>query len=151
MQNRLIEAKSDLLAKAASISGRRDHDGDEAVLRHYYRHVAAEALVCRDPVDVYGAAATHRQMAASRPDGTALVRVYTPTVEVTGWSTGRTVVEIVIEDMPFLVDSVTMALTRSDKAVHLVIHPQIVVRRDVAGNLLEVCDFTDNDPQLDRK
>jgi len=148
MQNRLIEAKSDLLAKAASISGRRDHDGDEAFLRHYYRHVAPEDLVDRDPVDVYGAAATHRQMAASRPDGTALVRVYTPTVEVTGWSTGRTVVEIVIEDMPFLVDSVTMALTRSDKAVHLVIHPQIVVRRDVAGNLLEVCDFTDNDPQL---
>jgi glutamate dehydrogenase len=38
--------------------------------------------------------------------------VYTPTVEEHGWSASHTVVEVVVDDMPFLVDSVTMELSR---------------------------------------
>ena len=76
---------------------------------------------------------SHRQLAQTRPQGRSLVRVYTPTVEEHGWSSGHTVVEVVTDDMPFLVDSVTMALTRRDRAIHLVVHPQFVVRRDIAG------------------
>ncbi len=52
------------------------------------------------------------QLAANRPQGTANVRVFTPTVAEHGWSAGgHTVVEVVTDDMPFLVDSVTMELT----------------------------------------
>src|SRR5690606_29922326 len=128
MRNRLDDAKSELIAKAAAVAerGRRRAD-DEALLKRYYRHVAPEDLVDRDPVDVYGAAASHRRMASHRPQGTSAVRVYTPTVDEHGWSSGHTVVEVVTDDMPFLVDSVTMALGRMERNVHLVIHPQLVV------------------------
>ncbi len=52
------------------------------------------------------------KLAQTRPQGTARVRVFTPTVPEHGWSAGgHTVVEVVTDDMPFLVDSVTMALT----------------------------------------
>ncbi len=44
--------------------------------------------------------------------------------------------------MPFLVDSVTAELTRHGHDIHLVVHPQVVVRRDVVGDLHEVCDAT---------
>jgi len=47
-------------------------------------------------------------------------------------------VDIVTDDMPFLVDSVTMALARHDLDSDLVVHPQLLVRRDVAGALREV-------------
>ncbi|NEE31645.1 NAD-glutamate dehydrogenase, partial [Streptomyces sp. SID7982] len=47
-------------------------------------------------------------------------------------------VEVVTDDMPFLVDSVTNELSRQDRGIHLVIHPQVTVRRDVAGKLIEV-------------
>ncbi|MGH9261611.1 MAG: NAD-glutamate dehydrogenase, partial [Acidimicrobiales bacterium] len=152
MRNRLDEAKSELLAKAAMVA---DHHGqrgqtrpdDLAFLRRYSRHVAAEDLVDRDPVDVYGAAASHRQFAQTRPQGTSLVRVYTPTVDEHGWSSGHTVVEVVTDDMPFLVDSVTMALANQDRSVHLVVHPQFVLRRDVAGEVLEICDQGEADPR----
>ena len=40
--------------------------------------------------------------------------------------------------MPFLVDSVTNELTRQGRGIHVVIHPQVVVRRDVTGKLIEV-------------
>jgi len=149
MRNRLDEAKSELLAKAAVVADQRGQPrSDElAFLRRYYRHIAAEDLVDRDPVDVYGAAASHRQFAQTRPQGTSLVRVYTPTVDEHGWSSGHTVVEVVTDDMPFLVDSVTMALANQDRSVHLVVHPQFVVRRDVAGEVLEICDQGEADPR----
>src|SRR5690606_7797518 len=89
-----------------------------------------------------------RQLAAVRPQGTSSVRVFTPTVDEHGWSSGPTVVEVVTDDMPFLVDSVTMALYRLDRAVHLVIHPQLVVERDVTGKLVHIRDLDASDPQV---
>ena len=109
-------------------------------IARYYRHVPAEDLAERDPLDLAGAALSHRQLAASRPQGTANVRVFTPTVDEFGWTSGHTVVEIVTDDMPFLVDSVTTELSRQDRGIHLLVHPQVVVRRDVTGRLLEVLD-----------
>ncbi|HSK26718.1 MAG TPA: NAD-glutamate dehydrogenase [Jiangellales bacterium] len=148
MHHRLDEAKSDLLAKAAAVAG-RGHEAEEAFLRRYYRHVAPEDLVDRDPVDVYGAAVSHRATAGVRPQGTSVVRVFTPAVEEHGWSTGHTVVEVVTDDMPFLVDSVTMALSQQGRSLHLVIHPQMVVQRDVTGRLLAVHGAVDSERDID--
>jgi glutamate dehydrogenase len=70
--------------------------------------VTVEELAGREPADVVGAAVAHRDLAEDRPQGTATVRVFTPTQERDGWSVaGRTVVQIVNDDMPFLVDTVT--------------------------------------------
>jgi glutamate dehydrogenase len=115
------------------------------LLNRYYRHMSFEDLTERDPVDLAGTALSHRQLATSRPQGTANVRVFTPTVDEHGWSCGHTVIEIVTDDMPFLVDSVNAELTRQDHAIHLVVHPQVVVRRDVTGALLEVLDTSISD------
>ncbi|MCW2854874.1 MAG: putative NAD-glutamate dehydrogenase [Marmoricola sp.] len=110
-----------------------------AAVRAYYRHTAPEDLLDRDEVDLYGAVMHQLRSGTERPQGTATVHTFTPTVASDGWSaSGHTVVEVVTDDMPFLVDSVTMALAQSDHDVHLVIHPQLVVRRDVAGHLQEV-------------
>ncbi len=64
--------------------------------------------------------------------------MHTPTVEENGWTCSHSVVEVVTDDMPFLVDSVTNELTRQGRGIHVVIHPQFVVRRDVTGKLIEV-------------
>ena len=83
------------------------------MLRAFYRHVAPEDLLERDATDLYGAVMAQLRLAAERPQGTASVRVFTPSVSVNGWSAGgHTVVEVVTDDMPFLVDSVSMALER---------------------------------------
>lgn len=109
-----------------------------AYLQRYYLHTAPEDLSGRDPVDVFGAAASHYRLAENRPQGTANVRVHTPTVEENGWTCSHSVVEVVTDDMPFLVDSVTNELSRQGRGIHVVIHPQVTVRRDVAGKLIEV-------------
>ncbi|MET9777102.1 NAD-glutamate dehydrogenase [Streptomyces sp. NPDC006367] len=157
MQTKLDEAKAELLERAARVAenspvgghlptgttdegtpGTPDHASVFAFLRRYYRHTAPEDLTDREPVDVFGAAVSHYRLAENRPQGTANVRVHTPTVEENGWTCSHSVVEVVTDDMPFLVDSVTNELTRQGRGIHVVVHPQFVVRRDVTGKLVEV-------------
>jgi glutamate dehydrogenase len=150
--------KAELIAKAATLArhgrgtGGPSHDEVEALLRAYYRHVAPEDLVDRSDVDVYGALASHYKLAGNRPQGTAQVRAFTPTLSEHGWSAnGHSVVEVVIDDMPFLVDSLTMELSRQLRDVHLVIHPNFDVERDITGALQRVLPVDDgaSEPQGD--
>ncbi|MFC8344290.1 NAD-glutamate dehydrogenase [Streptomyces sp. NPDC057280] len=154
MQTKLDEAKAELLERAARVAenspvgghlptgttdkGTPDRESVLAFLQRYYLHTAPEDLTDRDPVDVFGAALSHYRLAENRPQGTANVRVLTPTVEENGWACSHSIVEVVTDDMPFLVDSVTNELTRQGRGIHVVIHPQVVVRRDVTGQLIEV-------------
>jgi glutamate dehydrogenase len=149
MQTKLDEAKAELLERAARVGENSPAGGLPgqglgtpqaltAFLLRYYLHTAPDDIVDRDPVDVFGAALSHHRLAEVRPQGTANVRVHTPTVDENGWQCSHTVVEVVTDDMPFLVDSVTNALTQANRAIHLVVHPQFKVRRDVTGKLQEV-------------
>jgi glutamate dehydrogenase len=148
MSATLEQSRQQLLHSAAE---RAEHGGGEGVeefLRAYYRHVATEDLLARAPEDLLGAALAHRELAQRRPVGTANLAVYNPEVEQQGWASGHTVVQVVTDDMPFLVDSVTSQLQRMDRAVHLVVHPTMRVRRDAAGDLEELLVGTtkpDND------
>ncbi|WP_059006808.1 NAD-glutamate dehydrogenase [Streptomyces specialis] len=159
MHTKLDEAKAELLEQAARVAEHGGAGGQQpphglgpaalrAYLQRYYLFIASEDLAGRDPVDLYGAASSHLRLAADRPQGTANVRVHTPTVEEMGWTCSHTVVEVITDDMPFLVDSVTNELSRQGRGIHLVIHPQVVVRRDVAGRLLEVLDAEGPDGAL---
>ncbi len=112
----------------------------ETFLRQFFRHVAAEDLLSREPVDLLGAALAERDLAHQRAVGTANVSVRNPDADGAAWSSRHTIVQVVTDDMPFLVDSVTGELDRLGHTVHLVVHPQLVVRRDAVGTLEEVLD-----------
>src|SRR5665647_388275 len=138
MSASLEQSRSQVIHSAAELADEAGGETLEPFLRHYYRHVATEDLVARRPEDLVGAALSHKATAAHRPVGTANVNVFTPTVEEQGWSCDHTVIQIVTDDMPFIVDSVTVELARQERVVHLVIHPQLVVRRDAAGELEDI-------------
>ena len=146
----LDQDKSALLGKAIDLAihrkgtGGPPHDEVGALLKAYYRHVAPEDVCERGDVDIYGALASHWKLAGNRPQGTAQVRVFTPTLAEHGWSAGgHSVVEVVIDDMPFLVDSLTMELSRQLRDVHVVIHPHFDVVRDITGALQSVMPVAD--------
>jgi glutamate dehydrogenase len=142
--------KSELLDRAAELAMSRKGTGGPppaevgALIRAYYRHIAADDLAERTDVDLYGALASQFRLADNRPQGRANVHVFTPSHADNGWSAGgHSVVEIVTDDMSFLVDSVTMELTRQQREIHLVIHPQFDVVRDITGVLESVRPIKD--------
>ena len=130
-----------LLAAAASQGAAAGADarvGDLlAYFRAYYRHVPAEDLAAAGPGPVAGVALAQARFAADRPQGRALVRVR-PAGTGEAFDPGRCVVDIITDDMPFLIDSVTTELSRHGLDSYHLIHPQLLVRRDVAGALREV-------------
>jgi glutamate dehydrogenase len=132
-----------LLAEAAQAVTAEDlaglHVGDLlCYLRAYYRHVPVEDLAVAGPGPVAAAALEQARLAVHRPQGRALVRVR-PAGSPGAFDPGRRVVDIITDDMPFLVDSVTMELARHGLDSDHILHPQLLVRRDVAGTLHDVC------------
>ncbi|WP_047863985.1 NAD-glutamate dehydrogenase [Rubrobacter aplysinae] len=104
----------------------------------YYGWVSEEDLAGRPAVDLYGAALSHWNLASCRAPAQTKVRVYTPHYEEHGWQSSHTVIEVVVDDMPFLVDSVGMELNRLGYSIHLMMHPVVRVVRDESGRLEEV-------------
>src|SRR4051812_4334964 len=138
-----VEDPEQALTQAVCSRVREQLDGADAELaeafaRQFYRWVAPEDVAERDPLDLYGLALGTFNFARERPPGTTKVRVYNPRFEEHGWQSTDTAVEIVTDDMPFLIDSISMELNRRGCGVHLIIHPVLSVRRDDQGQLLEI-------------
>jgi glutamate dehydrogenase len=106
--------------------------------RLYYAEVEPEELASREPRDLKGAAAAHLAFGSKFSTGAAKVRAYNPVSAQHGWQSTHTVIEIVNDDMPFLVDSVTMEANRQGLTLHLVIHPVLRSVRNSSGELLAV-------------
>src|SRR6185312_14577228 len=92
----------------------------------------------RTELDAYGAALSHFQFARVRQPGETKVRLYNPHFDSDGWESTHTAIEIVTDDMPFLLDSVGMELNRRGYGIHLLVHPVMRVRRGGGGQLTEV-------------
>src|SRR5262245_45825073 len=101
----------------------------ERFVNAYFQGVAPEDLIERRADDLYGAALSQWNFARKREPGKAKLRVFNPTVEEHGWQSTHTVIEIVNDDMPFLVDSVTMEVNRHGLTLHQIIHPIMMARR----------------------
>jgi glutamate dehydrogenase len=127
----LLRAAEEALARLAP-----DLPPDAAdLLRRLHEAVPTAELAEEPPEQVAAAAASLWSFAAERAPGTAKVRVLPP-----GPGRGpRAVVEIVTDDMPFLVDSVLATLALRGRSVQRLLHPIVPIRRDAAtGRLLAI-------------
>jgi len=125
--------------------GRPPEPADAAVrcdlaelIAQYYRLVPAEELTSAEPAELAAAVKSHLALAAQRVPGRALVRLRNPSRTDDGWDSRDTVVQIVTDDMPYLVDSVIAELARGNLSVRRLVHPLVLVRRDLTGTLREV-------------
>jgi glutamate dehydrogenase len=142
---RFTEAhKIDLIEKAARVATRRLGNETAAgfvpFLNRYFAHVPPQDVYEESPDDLFGAAFCHWRLAGRRRRGEAVVRVYNPRLDEDGWKCRHTIAEIVTDNMPFLVDSVSAQLARNDLTVRVAIHPVFRLHRDETGVLLGVAD-----------
>ena len=105
------------------------------IAERYYAGVALDDLEATSAEDLYGAMLSHWRTARQRAPGDATLRIYTPVFDRDGWRSPHTVIEVVTDDMPFLVDSLSMVLTQRRLTTHLLVHPTFTVFRDERGEL----------------
>ncbi|GEO80085.1 NAD-glutamate dehydrogenase [Pararhodospirillum oryzae] len=105
----------------------------QAFLRQTLEGHPIEDLGGYDAERVFGQIVSLWTFVRQRPPGQALVRAFSPTLEEHGWHCDQAVIELALDDMPFLVDSVRAELARLNLGVRLVLHPVLRVARDGHG------------------
>ena len=124
-------------AKPASktLKNRKDID---SYLRKYFSNVPYEDMAGRSPKIMGQAALAHLENARVRKPGKPILRIFNPTNKQHGYQSAFTIVEMVNDDMPFLVDSVSAAINRHGLAIHMTVHPIYRVQRDNRGRLSRI-------------
>ncbi len=134
MRAAITEQQRRIAAAAGRLPKRLRGVLPQAFLRAYYAGVEPDDLAERQPRELAAMALSHLAFARQRR-GRALVRVFNPTVREHGYTSAHTIVEMVNDDMPFLVDSIGLALNGRSLALHFLVHPVFAVARDGAGLL----------------
>ncbi|MEC7307101.1 NAD-glutamate dehydrogenase [Vibrio sp. BS-M-Sm-2] len=106
--------------------------------QHLFSNVSHDDLTQRNESDLYGAVVSLWHHINEKKADEISVRVFNPTVSRQGWQSTHTIVEIVVPDSPFLVDSVKMALTRLDLSSHLMLHNPTQISRSDKGSVVGV-------------
>ena len=136
------ESKADRIGEVVARSHKRLDPADAADLERFlltiFDRVPAEDVLARSAESLYGAAVGLWKFVEHRPSATVKVRVFNPGIAEHGWTSPHTIVDIVNDDMPFLVDSVSAEIERHELATHLIVHPTVDVRRDSAGRRIEM-------------
>ncbi|WKE67366.1 NAD-glutamate dehydrogenase [Gallaecimonas kandeliae] len=101
-----------------------------AFVQKIYGTMSIDDFQGRNDADLYGAALSLWNALQKKKAGESYIRVFNPEVSRDGWQSSHTIIEIVHDDMPFLVDSVRMALSRRGITSHLMLHLPMAFVRD---------------------
>jgi glutamate dehydrogenase len=147
MNNSDEEQKRQLLEQVAQALNGQLSARRAALARDYinafFRRVPMEELARENPEVLARRVASQLKFIARRQAGETLLRVFNASKSKHGWESSHTIVEMVNDDKPFLVDSATLALSEMNLDVHLIIHPVIRVRRGKNGSLLAISSRQD--------
>ena len=142
MNSPIEAARRERIDAVLSLAGARLQGGQRAPFETFARaclhYLDDDDLMLRSGDDLLGALLSSWQFGAERSAGKARLRVISPSLAEHGWASRHSVIEIVNDDMPFLVDSTTMELNRQGLSVHLIVHPVLLVQRDAQGRLLSL-------------
>ena len=115
---------------------------DEAVLpeflQRYYRELPEADLDDRRLDALYSVAVAHFGIGRQRKPGETLVRVVSPDTGLDESRPPRSLLFVVTDDAPFLVDTTRMVVERHRLDIHLMVHPMLDVARDADGVLTRV-------------
>ena len=92
---------------------------------------------------MYGATLSLWNTLNDHQDDNPVIKVFNPQVSKNGWKSSHTIIEIIVKDMPFLVDSVRIALSRLNLTPHLMLNSPIKIIRDNKKNITKLSSSVD--------
>jgi len=136
-----------IVATRSTTRGLKNKTDVKRYLQQYFADVPHEDLDGRSEEIMARIALDHLEFGAVRRPGQALLRIYNADPKEHGYDSAFTFIEVVNDDMPFLVDSVAAAINRHDLAVQITVHPIVSVKRDSKGKLTAITRPNDADAQ----
>jgi len=113
----------------------------------YYSIVPYEDLAEHSIMDSAGAVLSHWHLMYQRKPGESNIAVFNPSYEQNGWQSTHTIVDVSHDDMPFLVDSVRMEISRRNIPIYVIVHSGgIRLKRDKQNRIIEILDRANTDP-----
>jgi glutamate dehydrogenase len=139
-EQRQVDVVDRLAAEARRRVPADQAESAEHFVRRYFAHVAPDDVIYTSFETLLGGALSLWEYGVNRTPGVPKVRLFNPTAEENGWGLEHTVIEVINDDMPFLVDSISAEIHRRDRKIHLLLHPVLRTRRGSDGNRIEVTD-----------
>lgn len=125
-----------ILSQISTQVGSARHGEAQAFAAHFFRHVPADDIEARDAAEWARIAEYMLGFVRQRKPDAAKIRVFNPHLAEEGFDSTHTMIAASTKDMPFLVDSVSMAINQAGLTTHAVIHPIFRVVRDADGQIL---------------
>lgn len=138
MKNLYQQQHAKQLSTILSASPKNADDMLKQFIRQFYAKVPAPDLERFDPQYAIAMAASAYRFVTKRELSEPKIRVFSPQAKSDGYESRHVVIELLNDDMPFLVDSLTAELTRRNLTIRETIHPIIYVKRDNNGALQEL-------------
>ncbi|MFQ3339674.1 MAG: glutamate dehydrogenase, partial [Colwellia sp.] len=109
-----------------------------------YGNMSSLDLDHRNESDMYGAVLSLWSSLNEHKDDGPVIHVFNPSVSRNGWKSSHTIIEVIIQDMPFLVDSIRIALNRLGLSPHLMLNAPLKIIRDKKHEVTELSPIVDS-------
>jgi glutamate dehydrogenase len=108
-------------------------------IKYFYSYTALEDLEKKSISCLYGIALSQWRLLSETAPDQPRVRIFNASQDRDGWSSQYTMLQVVMKDIPFLVDSLRMEINRLNLNYHLLIHMGgMVIKRDQSGKITKV-------------
>lgn len=105
----------------------------------YFLSSSAEDLRERSIDELYGILFSHWKFIYQRKPAEAKIRIFNPDKAKDGFQSSHTIIQISHDDIPFLVDTIRMAINRYGYQIHFIIHfGGLKVRRDSHSSIVDI-------------
>ena len=108
-----------------------------------YNNISSFDLSERNESDMYGATLSLWSSLNEHTDKAPVIHVFNPSVSKNGWKSSHTIIEVIVKDMPFLVDSIRIALNRLGLSAHLMLNAPLKMVRDKHKNITKIAASID--------
>jgi len=109
-----------------------------------YGNISSLDLADRNDSDMYGATLSLWSSLNEHKDEAPIIHVFNPSVSKNGWKSSHTIIEVIVKDMPFLVDSIRIALNRLGLSPHLMLNAPLKIIRDKKLEVTDLVSIVDN-------
>ena len=129
-------------------------DGFDAIIRqkfiqYFYSYTSGEDLSAHSSEQLCAMALSHLRLMADLSPDEIKVKVFNPSLEEDGWVCPHTVVQVVLKDRPFLVDSLRMEITRLNLDHFFMVHMGgMLVIRDDHGKITDIERYKGQDVKV---